>query len=159
MVSLGEGSTPLVESMHAGPALGLRRLFFKLESCNPSGSYKDRFIAAEMARILQMGARACVATSSGNTGAALAAYCARCGVPCFIVVNENAPAGKLEQMQAHGAQIFRVKGFVTSPRVTGEVFDCLSELARQRGIPLVVSAFRYCPEYTIALRVRVAWRC
>ena len=145
-VSLGEGNTPLVESVHVGPAMGLGRLFFKLENCNPSGSYKDRFIAGEMARLLRTGAKACVATSSGNTGSSLAAYCARYGITCLIVVNEDAPAGKLEQMQAHGARIFRVKGFGTSPEVTERVFETLKELSTRQGLPLVVSAFRYCPE-------------
>lgn len=145
-VSLGEGNTPLIESVSVGPSLGLRRLFFKLENCNPSGSYKDRFIASETARMLRIGARACVATSSGNTGSALAAYCARYGIKCLIVVNEDAPAGKLEQMQAHAANIFRVKGFIHSPGITEKVFQVLTELSTRRNLPLVVSAFRYCPE-------------
>jgi len=145
-VSLGEGKTPLIESAQVGPSLGLSNLFFKLENCNPSGSYKDRFITSEVARMLRIGARACVATSSGNTGSALAAYCARYGITCLIVVNEDAPAGKLEQMQAHGANVFRVKGFITSPEVTEQVFQVLTELSTRQSIPLVVSAFRYCPE-------------
>jgi threonine synthase len=145
-VSLGEGNTPLIESTQLGPSLGLTRLFFKLENCNPSGSYKDRFIVAEMTRLLRVGARACVATSSGNTGASLAAYCARYGVRCAVVVNEHAPAGKLEQMQAHGVNVLCVKGFITFPDVTEGVFRILAELSAKRGLPLVVSAFRYCPE-------------
>lgn len=145
-VSLGEGNTPLIESAHVGPSMGLSRLFFKLENCNPSGSYKDRFVASEMSRILRIGARACVATSSGNTGSALAACCARYGITCLIVVNEDAPVGKLEQMQAHGAYILRVKGFIASPAVTKQVFKILTELSTRQKTPLVVSAFRYCPE-------------
>ncbi len=145
-VNLGEGNTPLIESVHVGPSLGLSRLFLKLENCNPSGSYKDRFVAAEIARCLSLGVRACVATSSGNTGAALTAYCARYGLQSFIVVNENAPAGKLEQMLAHRAQIIRVKNFLTSRAVTDSVYRCLMRLSCNRGLPLIVSAFRYCPE-------------
>lgn len=145
-VSLGEGGTPLVESVQIGPSLGMARLSFKLENCNPSGSYKDRFIASEVSRLLRIGARTCVATSSGNTGSALAAYCARYRITCLIIVNEDAPAGKLEQMQAHGAKIFRVRGFITSPAVTERVFQVLTNFSTNRGLPLVVSAFRYCPE-------------
>src|SRR5580700_12116825 len=100
-ITLGEGNTPLLRSARVGPSLHLDRLYFKLENCNPSGSYKDRFSAAEMGRVLRLGARSCVATSSGNTGSSLAAYCARYGLKCLIVVNESAPTGKLEQMQAH----------------------------------------------------------
>src|SRR4051794_15241062 len=97
--TLGEGNTPLIASVRS------RTLLFKLENCNPSGSYKDRFAAAEVARIVSQGATACMATSSGNTGSALAAYSARAGVRCHIFVNHDAPAGKLAQMQAHGAQV------------------------------------------------------
>jgi threonine synthase len=145
-VTLGEGNTPLVASVRIGPGHGASRLLFKLESCNPTGSYKDRFVAAEVARILRGGARACVATSSGNTGASLAAYCARYGLLCFIVVNAEAPTGKLAQMQAHGARVIRIPGFATDPAITGSVFAQLEGLAEFRNIPLVVSAYRYCPE-------------
>lgn len=143
---LGEGNTPLIRSEWIGPSLGLANLFFKLENCNPSGSYKDRFVATEVSRLLRIGAKGCLATSSGNAGSSLASYCARYGISCSIVVNESAPAGKLEQMQAHGAHVFRVRGFITSPRVTTGVLDILSRLASERDLPLVVSAFRYCPE-------------
>jgi threonine synthase len=135
----------LVESVRLGPELELDRLWFKLETCNPSGSYKDRFIAAEMQRMLDAGARSCVATSSGNTGSALAAYGARYRVRCAIVVNEHVPSGKLAQMQAHGARVLRVQGFATSPVVTERVFATLGHLSAGSGIPLVVSAYRYCP--------------
>ncbi len=143
---MGEGNTPLVESVHIGPALGMRRLMFKLESCNPTGSYKDRFVAAEVARLLRTGATSCVATSSGNTGSSLAAYCARYGLTCAIAVNQSAPAGKLQQMQAHGARIIRVRDFVSDPRITQRVFADLYQFSVARNAPLVVSAYRHCPE-------------
>ncbi|MFN7925093.1 MAG: PLP-dependent lyase/thiolase [Bryobacteraceae bacterium] len=141
-VTLGEGNTPLIESVRIGPMLGLRQLYFKLETTNPTGSYKDRFIAAEIRRLLALGAEACVATSSGNTGAALAAGCARFGLLCTIVVNQNAPAGKLIQMQAHGARLLRVQNFAADPGVTRKALEILES----SGKPLVVSAYRYCPE-------------
>lgn len=139
MLSLGEGNTPLVESGR------VPRLYFKLESLNPSGSYKDRFAAGEVERMVAAGQRACVATSSGNTGAALAAYAARNGIQCTIVVSEFAPAGKLVQMRAHGARVVRVPGFTVDPAVTERVMDGLARQAQERGVPLVVSAYRYCP--------------
>src|SRR5438270_755970 len=144
--TLGEGNTPLVPSVRIGQQYGLRNLWFKLESCNPSGSYKDRFVAGEVTRILRLGARTCLATSSGNTGSALAAFCARYGLRCTILVNESAPAAKLAQMQAHGAVVIRVPGFVTAPEVTATVFDALEKISAGRGIPIVISAYRYCPE-------------
>lgn len=138
---MGEGNTPLAESRRIAPG----QLYFKLETTNPSGSYKDRFIAAELSHILANGARACVATSSGNTGSSLAAYCARYGLPCVILVNADAPSGKLIQMQAHGASAVRIPGFVTSSEVTQSVFAQLSEFVRAGCAALVVSAFAYCP--------------
>lgn len=145
-VTLGEGNTPLVRSSRIGPQKGIHDLWFKLENCNPSGSYKDRFAAAEVSRIVRIGARACVATSSGNTGSALSAYAARCGIACSIMVNHFAPSGKLLQMRAHGARIVRVRDFGNSAEVTRRVFDSLHALAQSDGIPLVVSAYKYCPE-------------
>jgi threonine synthase len=142
---MGEGNTPLAESANLGRRLGLR-LFFKLEMCNPTGSYKDRFIAAQVSDFLRRGVGACVATSSGNTGSSLAAYCARYGIACVIFVNESAPAGKLQQMQAHGARVFRVKGFITSPRVTDRVYQRLRKMSEECAVPIVVSAYRHCPE-------------
>src|SRR4051794_4676978 len=73
-ISLGEGSTPLVASRRIGPAMGAGKIYFKLESVNPTGSYKDRFAAAAVADMIAQRKSRCIATSSGNTGAALAAY-------------------------------------------------------------------------------------
>jgi len=137
-VTLGEGRTPLVSSR-------VPNLFFKLETTNPTGSYKDRFIAAELTRVIEAGQRLCVATSSGNTGSSLAAYCARYDVPCVILVNADAPSGKLIQMQAHGATLIRIADFVTSPDVTQAVFATLNQFIATSAAALVVSAFRYCP--------------
>jgi len=144
-ISMGEGNTPVVESSAIGRELGIR-LLFKLEMCNPTGSYKDRFIAAQIAHLVSRGSTVCMATSSGNTGASLAAYSARIGINCLIFVNDSAPSGKLEQMQAHGARIFRVKEFITSPDVTERVYVRLRQLSQENQMPLIVSAYRYCAE-------------
>jgi threonine synthase len=145
-VTLGEGDTPVVRSERIAAQIGMSHILFKLESCNPTGSYKDRFIAAQVELMRRQGIRACLATSSGNTGSSLAAYCARYRISCTVVVNEHAPAGKLVQMQAHGARVLRVPGFVTSPAVTTQVYRLLDTFSRASGAPLVVSAYRYCPE-------------
>mgnify|MGYP001372973196 CR=1 FL=1 len=145
-LSLGEGETPLVESGWFAKALGLKRLYFKLEHCNPSGSYKDRFVALELALAAQRGVRRILATSSGNTGASLAAYSARYGLECHLFLLEATPAGKLVQMAAHGAHLHRVRGFGSDPEVTRTIFDRLSASAAASGGRLVVSSFRHCPE-------------
>lgn len=145
LASMGEGKTPLVSSHRLGPRVGLHNLYFKLESCNPSGSYKDRFVAAEMQSLLPRGVRGCIGTSSGNTGASLAAYSARCGLTCVIVANDRVPAGKLQQMRAHGARVVRVRDFTMSSAVTADVYARLHQVARDLSLPLIVSAYRHCP--------------
>ncbi|MBI4908741.1 MAG: PLP-dependent lyase/thiolase [Acidobacteria bacterium] len=130
-----QGYTPLLAS--AQVARGV--LHYKLESCHPSGSYKDRFTAVEIERVIAVGALACLATSSGNTGSSLAAACARVALRCFILVNADAPAGKLLQMQAHGATVIRIPAF------TPEVFAILDRFHKSGRAQLVVSAYCHCP--------------
>jgi threonine synthase len=139
-LAIADLRTPLAAAGRLGPDL-----WFKLESCQPTGSYKDRFIAAELQRVLAEGRKLCVATSSGNTGSSLAAHCARHGIACVILVNADAPSGKLLQMQAHGAKVLRIPEFVTSPEVTQQVFAQLTAFTENGPAALVVSAFRYCP--------------
>ncbi len=145
IVTLGEGHTPLVPSPNLGPSVGLRQLFFKLESANPTGSYKDRFAAAAVADMRQRGQSLCLATSSGNTGAALAAYCAAASMKCKIAVVENAPQGKVRQMRAYGAELYTVREFGPNSTVNQQVMEGLAGLVRQGRGALQISAFCYSP--------------
>ena len=83
VVTLGEGSTPVFEIS--------RNVFLKLEQLNPTGSYKDRFASCAVSWMKETGKTRCVATSSGNTGAAVAAYCSRAHMPCEMFVLEHTP--------------------------------------------------------------------
>ncbi|MEX2170935.1 MAG: pyridoxal-phosphate dependent enzyme [Pirellulales bacterium] len=144
-ISLGEGNTPLLKSRRIGPSAGLHRLYFKLESSNPTGSYKDRFAAAAVSHMRAAGQTLCVATSSGNTGSALAAYCAAAAIDCRIAIVETAPEAKLLQMLAYGAKLFRVRGFGIDPQITDSTFSTLATLADRPGAALQISAFKYSP--------------
>ena len=144
-ISLGEGNTPLIRSRSIGPSAGVPNLFFKLEMGNPSGSYKDRFAAAAVSHMVANAQTKCIATSSGNTGAALAAYCAAAGIECHITIVEGAPSGKLRQMMAYGARIARIRRFGTDAETTNQVIDKLAEIGRRPGWALQVSAFVYSP--------------
>jgi threonine synthase len=144
--TLGEGSTPLLASRAIGPALGLENLSFKCEHQNPTGSYKDRFLALELSLLRQSGAKFVCGTSSGNTGSSLAAFAARYQMPCFLFVCERTPAGKLLQMRAHGARVFRVRNFCVSREVTVQVMEKLAHLAAQNHTRATISAFHYAPE-------------
>jgi threonine synthase len=123
----------------------LPHLYFKLESGNPSGSYKDRFAAAAVSAMRAAGKTRCIATSSGNTGAALAAYTAAAGIECRIAIVETAPDGKLRQMLAYGANIFRVRGFGLDPEVSTDAFVHLQRMAARADSALQISAFTYSP--------------
>jgi len=144
-ISLGEGNTPLVQSRQIGPAVGIKNLFFKLESSNPTGSYKDRFAVAAVAHLLGAGKSAVLATSSGNAGSALAAVCAAAQIPCCLAITESAPEGKLRQMLAYGARLFRIRGFGPDSQVYDAVTQGLPLLAAEMGAAMQISAFCYAP--------------
>lgn len=144
-VTLGEGDTPVVRSRRIGPAAGLDHLYFKLEFANPTGSYKDRFAAAAVAHMVAAGQTRCVATSSGNTGSALAAYCAAAEIGCLVAVVEAAPDGKLQQMLAYGARLVRVRGFGFDPAVTARVLRTIERLGAAPGSATQISAHAFSP--------------
>lgn len=144
-LSLGEGNTPLVRSRKIGTSVGLANLWFKLEGCNPSGSYKDRFAAAAISDMVANGKTRCLATSSGNTGAALAAYCAAAGLACEIAAVDSAPVDKLKQMSAYGAEVYRVRGFGSDPATTAATFDRIRDRAARSDTELQISAYAYSP--------------
>ncbi|MGC9529432.1 MAG: threonine synthase [Candidatus Bipolaricaulaceae bacterium] len=108
-VSLGEGATPLVPSLHIGPRLGVE-LAYKLEGANPTGSFKDRGAAALVAVLRSCGAQVVADDSSGNAGAALAAYAARARLEAWIFVPAYASDKKLAQIRTYGARTVAVPG-------------------------------------------------
>jgi threonine synthase len=110
-IDLGEGNTPLVRSQHIGPALGLAALYFKLEMCNPTGSFKDRGMVMAVAKAVEEGNKAVLCASTGNTSASAAAYAAACGLQAYVFLPGGRVApGKLAQTVAYGAQIVAIQG-------------------------------------------------
>jgi threonine synthase len=109
-LDLGEGDTPLVPLTRWGATLGLRRVWAKLEGSNPTGSYKDRGMAVLASVAAASGATHLVEDSSGNAGAAAAAYAARGGMTCTVFAPASAPAAKLRQIRAYGAELVAVPG-------------------------------------------------
>jgi threonine synthase len=130
-VDLGEGSTPLVRSTRIGPSLGIPELYFKLESCNPTGSFKDRGMVVAVAKAVEAGAKAVLCASTGNTSASAAAYAAHCGLDAYVFLPKAGVAGgKLAQSVAYGAEIIAIDG----------TFDDALRLARE-----------YCERHPVAL--------
>lgn len=109
IVTLGEGQTPLLKAKTLGNKLGLDNLHLKLETVNPSGSFKDRPICVGVSRALEDGAQTVSAASSGNAAAAMSTYAARAGIRAVVFVPEDAPAGKLIHLRTLGAKVFRVR--------------------------------------------------
>ncbi len=111
LISLGEGDTPLVRSTTIVRDIGCEALYFKLESCNPTGSFKDRGMVVAVAKAMEDGAKAILCASTGNTSASAAAYAARYRLACYVIVPDGSIArGKMAQSVAHGAQILAVDG-------------------------------------------------
>jgi threonine synthase len=110
IVSLGEGSTPLLRAPRIGGRLGVD-LLLKWEASNPTGSYKDRGMTIAVSKAVEEGAQAVVCASTGNTASAAAAYAARAGIPALILQPEGAVAsGKLAQTRMYGARVLEVRG-------------------------------------------------
>lgn len=105
IVSLGEGNTPLIEGQGFGKKLG-----FKLEFLNPSGSFKDRGTAPLISLLLARGVREAVEDSSGNAGASFAAYAARAKIKARVFVPGYASGPKRKQIEAYGAELMPIDG-------------------------------------------------
>jgi threonine synthase len=109
-ITLGEGSTPLVALAQVAADAGGGKLFAKLESANPTGSFKDRGSAMVAAAARKANALNLALASTGNAGASQAAYAARAGLRLTVAVPRSTDPGKLWQMRAHGAEIMMVDG-------------------------------------------------
>jgi threonine synthase len=111
VVSLGEGTTPLVHLRRLGARLGLANLHAKVEGQNPTGSFKDRGMVVAVAKAVEDGARAIICASTGNTSASAAAYGAAHGLEVVVVLPQGKIAmGKLLQAVVAGARIVAVDG-------------------------------------------------
>jgi len=111
MFSIGEGDTPLVRCRELEKETGCGELYFKLEGCNPTGSFKDRGMVVAVAKALEADSKAIMCASTGNTSASAAAFAAYCGLNAVIVVPKgNIALGKLAQAIIYGAKIVAVDG-------------------------------------------------
>ena len=138
MVDLQEGSTPLVLSRNIGPALGLKRLFFKYEGLNPTGSFKDRGMVVAVAKAMEEGARVLVCASTGNTSASAAAYAASQRLRAIVVIPSGQIAmNKLSQALMYGAKVVQIKGNFDAALTT------VRELAENYPVALVNSVNPY----------------
>ena len=112
VITLEEGSTPLVKADPVAEKIGPGyRVWLKYEGLNPTGSFKDRGMTMAVSKAVEEGSKAVVCASTGNTSASAAAYAARSGIKCVVVIPEGAIAlGKLAQALIHGAKVIAVRG-------------------------------------------------
>ncbi|MGO9558529.1 MAG: threonine synthase [Acidimicrobiales bacterium] len=110
VVTLQEGGTPLLPAPRLSERVGAQ-VFLKLEGANPTGSFKDRGMTVAISKAAEEGAEAVVCASTGNTSASAAAYAARAGMRCAVLIPEGHIAlGKLAQALVHGARVLQVRG-------------------------------------------------
>ena len=110
IISLGEGSTPLLRAPRLSELLGVE-LWLKWEASNPTGSYKDRGMTVAVSKAVENGAAAVICASTGNTAASAAAYAARAGIPALILSPQGAVAGaKVLQTRMVGATVLEIAG-------------------------------------------------
>ncbi|GLI47123.1 MAG: threonine synthase [Methanoculleus bourgensis] len=110
-VSLQEGGTPLYHLEKIGKELGLPELYAKHEGMNPTGSFKDRGMTVGVSMARQLGMTSVACASTGNTSASLAAYAAKAGIPCVVLLPAGKVAlGKVAQALMHGARVISIRG-------------------------------------------------
>ncbi|TXT56489.1 MAG: hypothetical protein BAJATHORv1_20078 [Candidatus Thorarchaeota archaeon] len=109
IISLGEGGTPLIKAKRLADLYGLNHLYLKIETMNPSGSFKDRPISVGLSRALEDGADIVASASSGNAAASLATYSSRSGTMAIVLVPENVPSGKLIHLMILGTIVVKIK--------------------------------------------------
>ncbi|MEJ3749633.1 threonine synthase [Actinomycetes bacterium KLBMP 9797] len=133
VITLHEGNTPLVPAPTLSARLGAD-VYLKVEGANPTGSFKDRGMTVAVSKAVEAGSKAIICASTGNTSASAAAYAARAGLTCAVLVPQGKIAlGKLAQALVHGARLLQVNG---------NFDDCLalaSKLALDYPVSLVNS--------------------
>jgi threonine synthase len=123
VVTLLEGGTPLLFAPRLSERVGAR-VHLKIEGANPTGSFKDRGMTVAISKAVEEGAKAVVCASTGNTSASAAAYAARAGLTCAVLIPDGHIAlGKLAQALIHGARVLQIRGN----------FDAALEIVRQLG--------------------------
>ncbi len=138
LISLAEGATPLIDAPRLARALGVRELWLKFEGMNPTGSFKDRGMVMAIAKALEEGAKSVVCASTGNTSASAAAYAARVGLECVVVVPAGKIAlGKLAQALMYGAKLVAIEGNFDA------ALDIVRQMADTYPITLVNSVNQY----------------
>lgn len=151
IITLEEGSTPLIRAPLLSQKLGGdREVYLKFEGLNPTGSFKDRGMTMAVTKAVEEGSRGVICASTGNTSASAAAYAARAGLPCWVLLPAGKVAtGKLAQAIVHGAEVIAVEGNFD------EALEMVVEISRRDGITLVnsLNPYRIEGQKTVAFEI------
>jgi len=149
-VTLLEGDTPLVPMPRLASELGAEAVWVKYEGLNPTGSFKDRGMTVALSEAVHRGARAVICASTGNTAASAAAYAARAGVRCVVLIPEGkVAAGKLAGAIAYGARVAQIRGSFD------EALALVVEVSKREPVALVnsLNPFRLEGQKTAAFEI------
>ena len=152
VITLLEGGTPLIPAPFVSELVG-RDVYLKFEGMNPTGSFKDRGMTLAVSKAVEEGARAVACASTGNTSASAAAYAARAGIACIVVLPAGKiAAGKLAQAVAHGAVIVPIAGNFD------DALQIVRDIAGTKNVALVnsVNPYRIEAQKTAAFEVIAA---
>jgi threonine synthase len=152
IISLNEGFTPLVRAVNLPEVLGFPklRIHFKLEGLNPTGSFKDRGMTLAISKAVESGSRAVICASTGNTSASAAAYAAKAGLSCYVLLPAGKVAlGKLAQAILYGATVIQIDGNFD------QALDLVRELSEKFPLTVVnsINPFRLEGQKTASFEV------
>jgi len=149
VVTFYEGNTPLIFAKHLSE-LSRCKVYLKYEGANPTGSFKDRGMCMAISKTLEKKFKAVICASTGNTSASAAAYAARAGLDCIVIIPKGKIAlGKLSQAMMHGAKVFEVDGNFD------EALNLVREMAEKYPVDVVnsINPFRIEGQKTGAFEV------
>ncbi len=147
VITLQEGNTPLLYACHLSDRVG-RPVYLKYDGTNPTGSFKDRGMTLAVSKAVEAGSRAVACASTGNTSASAAAYAARAGIDCLVILPAgNVALGKLAQALRHGAKVVAVDGS----------FDDALELVRKVTTEFDITLVNSLNPYRILGQQTAAW--
>ncbi|MCL1971929.1 MAG: threonine synthase [Endomicrobia bacterium] len=151
VISLNEGNTPLIPARNLPKKLGFGgEIYFKFEGMNPTGSFKDRGMTMAVSKAVEEGSKAVICASTGNTSASAAAYAARAGIKCVVLIPEGKIAlGKLSQAVMHGAEVLEIDGNFD------EALNLVKDLSSKYPLTLVnsINPFRIEGQKTAAFEI------
>ncbi len=139
VVTIGEGGTRLLRATRLAESLGLRNLYLKDESRNPTGSFKDRKATVAVTKAREFGFKTVACATAGNAGASVAAYAAKAGLRAVILAFKNVTRTKLAKLVSYGADVFIVEG------TSSDVNQLAVEACKKYGWCNIVAASRYNP--------------